>query len=227
MRKSAGKYAAIVPNHFNYPGGTIDVQAGALGLTANGASTGGTFNTATGISLHLGNEGGSGTMTGTFTGSGASSVVFGFSLFAGQSAEGTTYNFPAGLLHWNQGYIYGTFTNAGFMTLSSAEHKSIGTRLVNTGTLLLDETALKFFVGTDSADGVRTNRTGCVVELRPGFAEIHGGTVPQVRRAEPVALPPQVAGGRSRGVDKTGTSILWSPRHRPDPHGQRGANPGE
>ncbi len=153
---------------FSNLGGTVDARVGMLSLVSSGASTGGTYNAAAGATIDLGGLGGSGSLTGRYTGSGGGIVQIDNANFGLINADGAVFDFPPGLLRWIRGGVRGTFTNAGSLTITGPDEKLIYGRLINTGTTVLDSAgSLSLF-----APGVLENRPAGVVEFSRGFTNI-------------------------------------------------------
>ena len=164
LRKSQGTYSAIHASGFNTGGGTIDVQSGMLGIGA-GTNEGGNFKIAAGATLDLTDGahnccgGGGAAYKGSFSGSGAGTVLLAARIFAVDPA-GATFDFPAGMLQWTGGAIAsplaagsstpGILTNAGTITLAGTGTKFLDGVLANTGTILHQSGALQL----DSFGGV-------------------------------------------------------------------------
>jgi hypothetical protein len=124
FRKSAGNGLSQIAPSFNLLGGTVDVQSGTLALTGGGTSSNGTFTVSAGATLDLIGTNQSPAFSGTFTGSGAGTVLLGRgSLQPGPN--GVVFNFPATILQWTGGQIAGGysanfFTNTGILTISGS-----------------------------------------------------------------------------------------------------------
>ena len=84
------------------------------------------------------------------------------------------FDFPAGLLHWNQGPISGTFTNKGSLTISGAGLKQIGNKLINEGTMTFQASS-NFNVGAQSI-AMLDNRAGGLIEATESFQQIQDGS---------------------------------------------------
>ncbi len=172
--------------------GTIDVESGTLELNTSTSLTVGTFDVGTGAVLALtGNE----TFTGTYTGSGGGQVQL-KSGEIGVGAAGATFNFPAGMFQWQGGIINrlpggGTFTNAGFMTLTGEDdtngpfvntgtmtvtNSTLGLQLeagegslVNSGTLIVTSTGeVQPLAPASGGNGFITNLAGGTIQLQGG-----------------------------------------------------------
>ena len=116
--KSLGTNTTTVGVIFNNESGVIRVDRGTLSVgSAGGTSVNGTFNVAAGATLDL-TGGGTPTWEGQITGSGAGQVV----LQSGQlnSGPGLTLDFPQNLFQWTGGFMAGTISNTGTVTLSGA-----------------------------------------------------------------------------------------------------------
>jgi hypothetical protein len=135
--KSGGSGTSFMGATFNNVGGLLDIHTGWLTISYLGSSTGGTFNVAPGAGLNL--TGGYGyipkTYSGTYTGSGGGTILFG----GGQitTGSGATFAFDPGLFQWDGGTIHGDLTNAGTITLTGSQGKYFkdGT-LTNAGTVV-------------------------------------------------------------------------------------------
>jgi RHS repeat-associated protein len=137
--------AAFEQIWFNNLGGAINVASTTLVVGA-GTSTGGSFTAAADSTLSFQSYyGGTQTLTGTYTGSGAGIVELTGNPYSGYAlltlaigAAGATFDFAPGLLLWTRDPISGpgTLTNAGSLTLigSGTRYLDPGA-LVNSGTL--------------------------------------------------------------------------------------------
>jgi hypothetical protein len=152
--KSGGTGTSSLFNvSFSNTGGTLQVDSGTLSLGAvAGTSTGGTFAVAQNATLDLTGGSSGNVFTGTYTGSGAGTVLLqNGALQIG--AGGATFNFPTGLFQWTGGTLKlqgNTLTNAGTMTLGSTTSNTFealetqdsagnvlaGGTLLNTGTIV-------------------------------------------------------------------------------------------
>ncbi len=111
------------------------MTAGTLVIDGNGGtSTGATFTVSPGAQVDID---GNATWGGTITGSGGGSVVIDSDAFTSINADGATFNFPTGMLNWENGTIFGTFTNLGDLTIASQYSNSVdvGNTLNNDGTI--------------------------------------------------------------------------------------------
>lgn len=145
IRKSAGVGVSRIgpsPNvdlYLNQLGGILDAQSGTLLLDQLRTSlleTGGTWNAAAGAMLEFNGATFYTYFAGVFTGSGPGTVQLNSGLFAIDSG-GATFNFPAGLLHWVGGTIFGNpLTNSGSITVSGSADKTIGGTFNNGGTIV-------------------------------------------------------------------------------------------
>ena len=109
----------------NAAGGDIDVASGTLSLNGGGADLGGNFTVSSGA-LNL-TGGSSPNLTGTYTGSGAGSIIVGSGTINIGSA-GAIFNFPQSLFQWKSGTINataGTLTNAATSSLTLSGTSSI------------------------------------------------------------------------------------------------------
>jgi uncharacterized membrane protein len=213
VRKTAGTGTSSLGAVFHdlplsLTGGTLQVDTGTLLLRGNSdgavvaASTGGSLVVATGATLDLSDLGTNSTFTGTYTGSGAGTVLFaggGNNLLIGSG--GATFNFPAGMFQWTGGTINlqgNTLTNAGSMTLGSATASTTetletrtgistivpGGRLLNLGTIVqqgagslnIDDTAVVDNHGTYQLTGAGTIHDGSSIS-GPASAFDNAGTL--------------------------------------------------
>jgi hypothetical protein len=147
VRKSQGTGVnPIQVQSFVNNGGSFDIQTGNVALDATVTNPGKTFvvTGAGALELNGDNSGTSSTYTGTFNGSGGGNVVLGSASSSGSltvGAAGATFNFPAGMLQLNFGFIdatAGTLTNKGTLTVDgtsiSGEFDNFGT-VLQTGSL--------------------------------------------------------------------------------------------
>ncbi|MGA2699488.1 MAG: Ig-like domain repeat protein [Isosphaeraceae bacterium] len=164
--------ATINCTAFNNQAAPINVPAGTLVIdNYDGTSTGATFNVATGAQVDL--DDGDATWSGTITGSGGGSVV----IDIGQvNADGASFNFPAGMLNWVNGTIFGTFTNFGDLTITSQSSNSldVGNTLNNTGTIEINGQLNLGDIYTGPAGAFLNNQAGGTITLE-GNAVISGG----------------------------------------------------
>jgi uncharacterized repeat protein (TIGR01451 family) len=140
-------------------GGTFQVDSGTVSLaTSGGLSTAGTFIVAANATLDLtGGSSAASTLTGTYTGSGAGTVLLHSGVLSIGSG-GATFNFPTGMFQWTGGSINlqgHTLTNAGTMTLGRATANT-------TETLETQDNA-----GSALPSGVLIN-TGTIIQQGPG-----------------------------------------------------------
>src|SRR5271157_2026662 len=169
IAKSAAGTAWITHNTtFSNQSGAINVSAGTLDIDSSGTSGDATFTVAAGAAVDIT---GNSTWNGTYTGSGAGSVVINSDAFTSINANGATFNFPAGMLNWDAGTISGQFTNLGDLTISGANPGSmltpdVGGTLTNTGTI---EVYSQLNLGA-----VLDNEAGGTITLE-GNAVINGG----------------------------------------------------
>jgi hypothetical protein len=135
--------------------GIVDVEQGTFQIGADSVtSSSGTFTVASGATLVMAASAGNIAVSysGTFTGSGAGTVSVGS--FVLRLTGGTTFNFPAGLLHWNSsGYLDtngNTLTNSGSLTIDGAATLGGNGELKNTGTITDTSASNNFFDITSS-----------------------------------------------------------------------------
>jgi hypothetical protein len=111
LEKSGGTGFSTIGVPFNNQGGTLLAQTGTLNPGA-GSNIGGTYNASAGAVVLL-----SGSLVGTFTGSGGGKVDLGTNILI--AAGNVTFNFPQGYFQWTtngidlDGHI---LTNVAFMT---------------------------------------------------------------------------------------------------------------
>jgi hypothetical protein len=129
VEKTGGTGTSSIQVAFSNLDGTLAADSGTLQLASaypGGASTGGTFDAGQGGVLDLTGGGDVNVFTGSYTGSGLGTVLFGSGAFV-VGAGGATLDFPPGLLQWAGGMIGGrgsinlqgnTLTNTGFVTLN-------------------------------------------------------------------------------------------------------------
>ena len=138
LRKSGGSGTSFVSTGVNNRGGTIQVQTGRL-TVGGGTSSNGTFIVSAGAVLELM----FGNFSGVFTGSGAGQVQLNT---GGINANlSCSFNFPTNLFQWNgsgigQSIGGSTLNNLGSLTLASANTKTLGVKLVNTGQVVMTGT---------------------------------------------------------------------------------------
>jgi hypothetical protein len=121
LEKTGGTGTSIISSAFDNNGGAITVQTGAVSLkSAGGLVNSGTFSVAAGATLNLADS-----VTvdyaGTFTGSGAGSVVLNSYSTLQVASGGATFNLPGSLLQLTGGTIdvsNGNLTNAGTITIA-------------------------------------------------------------------------------------------------------------
>jgi RHS repeat-associated protein len=127
LKKSSGAGVSTITTGFNNQGGTIEVDTGTINLaTTGGVSTGGTFNVAQGATLDL-IAGQTVTYSGTFSGSGAGTVLFSSGTIE-VGVGGVTFDFPGNLFQWTGGAIEltgGDATNNGTINLSGSAQTQI------------------------------------------------------------------------------------------------------
>lgn len=138
LRKRNSTVTSAFSSFFNNVGGTIDVQSGTLRLNA-GNSTGATITVAADAVLDLGP--GVKNISGTFTGTGAGTVLFAGGTLNVLEAD-ATFNFEGTLFQWTGGTLTAqkpglTLTNDGTITLGGPSAKAINaSRLSNNGTVV-------------------------------------------------------------------------------------------
>jgi hypothetical protein len=148
--RKAGGYptTASFVRHFINDSGTIDVESGTIDIYGGSSGTttfsdGGAFIVGDGARLTL--SGPTGSLAGTFTGSGAGSVALNSGTFEIGSA-GATFNFPPGLLHWNGGTLDvpagGALTNVGSLQLSDVPLNTYPVRIFDGGGSLINSGAI-------------------------------------------------------------------------------------
>jgi hypothetical protein len=166
-------------NLINVQQGTL--QIGARSVTA--AVAGSTFTVASGATLDLADSANGVAYQGSFTGSGTGMVHVGTGPL--QLAGATTFNFPAGMLHWNSNSTIdtngNTLTNAGALTIDGQALLIGGGTLSNTGTIAVtgSSSSLGFQSGTANATTL-TNQAAGIIDLQadvPIFSSSGGGTL--------------------------------------------------
>jgi hypothetical protein len=158
--------------------GVIDAVAGRLVLDVPGRNTGATINVAAGAVVEIighvqratSNQPSS-YFSGTYNGSGAGRVELSGGTFSPLDSAQTpvTLNFAPGLFHWTGGTL--AATNAGTITLSGSNVKTIGTvgqDLRNTGTIL--HTGSGALEGVDDFNGTVSNQESGVYDLQSDAA---------------------------------------------------------
>jgi hypothetical protein len=117
LLKSAGTGTSTLDPSLllNNTGGTIQVNTGTLVLPGIGTSTGGKFVVASGATLNLMGSNNTALFDGTYTGSGAGTVLLNNGTL--RTSSGGTFNLPGALFQWAGGTIASQsaspFTNAG------------------------------------------------------------------------------------------------------------------
>jgi hypothetical protein len=98
-------------------GGTLEVDSGTLALPGNNSFyTNGAFNIASNASLLLIPQGASASFAGTFTGSGAGTVLFDTGTL--NAASNLVLDIPSPLFQWSGGYWNGSGTNLNVVSLA-------------------------------------------------------------------------------------------------------------
>jgi hypothetical protein len=135
-RKTAGSGSSTIEGQtFNNQGGTVEVQTGNLFLPG-GSSTDGTWNAVNPGSVLDLTSGGTRTIGGTLTGSGAGTVQFSSGTLT-VLATGATFNFTGPLFQWTGGTINvealgATLTSTSILTLAQANEKVLDGVTLNT-----------------------------------------------------------------------------------------------
>src|SRR5579884_1335852 len=147
IEKTGGTGTSAISVTFD-TSGNLTVQTGTLALAAGGGSleTGGVFTVASGATLDL--TGGHGvTYIGTYTGSGAGTVLLGSGMLD-MGLGGATFNLPGTLFQWTGGTLnanLGNLTNTGTMNIVANNQLLLGlASLVNQGTI--NESGSNFLV---------------------------------------------------------------------------------
>jgi hypothetical protein len=178
--------------------GTVDAETGTLAVApAGGFNSAGTFTVARGATLDL-TGGAIVTYSGTYTGSGAGTVLLGSGTLT-VGSRGAVFNFPAGLFQWVGGSLSipanATLVNNGTLTGNTAT--SIGLalngNLVNNGTLTVTGNGSLISSGTGSltnnrsltlsgagqkgTSGALTNRGTGTINLAGSGLKVFGGPV--------------------------------------------------
>ena len=138
FKKTAGTGTSSIQEPFNNgTNGAITVQTGTLTLAAGGTSTGGAYTVASEATLDLTGTSTTHGYSGTYTGSGAGTVLLDVGTITINST-GATFNFPAGLFQWKSGTLTctQTLTNSGYINISGTSDKTLGATLNNTGTII-------------------------------------------------------------------------------------------
>ena len=144
FQKTAGTGTSLVSSAvaFLNAGGTVDVESGTIAIQSSGGAPGGeegaTFTVASGAVLDLSGPSAGNTLEGTFTGSGAGTVLL-ESGFLSTGPQGATFDFPAGLFEWTGGTIEnnGGLSNQGTITVSGSQNLTFGPGLLdNAGTII-------------------------------------------------------------------------------------------
>ncbi|HUB24180.1 MAG TPA: hypothetical protein VL992_02040 [Tepidisphaeraceae bacterium] len=138
--ENTGPGSATTVPFDNQPGATISVQTGTFDIDA-GSSTGGIFDVASGATLDV-TGGNSTTMSGSYTGSGAGTVLMESGVL-NIGASGATFDFPSGLFDWSGGQINGAaggaLDNTGDFTLTSDSYKDSSSLILNNSGLITDD----------------------------------------------------------------------------------------
>ena len=143
FQKSAGSGTSTISGvTFEHSDGRVEVESGTLAIPNSGAAGTGAegefFSVAQGSVLDLSSPDLSNTLEGTFTGSGAGTVLLG-SGFLSTGAAGATFAFPGSLFHWTGGTIVnnGGLINQGTINLSGSGNEAFGPGLLdNAGTII-------------------------------------------------------------------------------------------
>ena len=162
LAKTAGTGTSRITGNVSVSNtGTVDVETGTLALAAGGGfNSAGTFTVARGATLDL--TGGAAVIdSGTFTGSGAGTVLLGSGTLT-IGTRGAVFNFPARLFQWTGGNLSipanVTLVNSGTLTGNTAT--SIGLalngNLVNNGTLTVTGNGT---LGSSGTGSVTNNRS--------------------------------------------------------------------
>src|SRR5262249_25073043 len=138
---------------------------------------------------------GGATITGSFSGSGAGTILLATNSSLTVGADGANINFPAGMFQWTGGTLNGGtggLTNQGSLTLAGSATKSLSGTLTNQGTIIQTDTGL-FSLGRGNVN----NQAGAVYDLQSDAGLTSGsGTF--------------VNNGLFRKSDGTGTSAIDS-----------------
>jgi hypothetical protein len=175
ISKTAGTgTSGVYTDTFNNNGGTLGTSSGTLIINpGQGSSSGGAFTADTGCVLYL--DPSRFTYTGTYTGSGSGTVA----IYANDILEigpgGATFDFPAGLFHWNGtvDVTHGNLTNAGSLT---ADYYQAGAavltgtgQLINNGTINLAGNAPRLAI---AGNATLVNASGGSINIKSGSAII-------------------------------------------------------
>ena len=161
FRTSAGSGTVTIPIRFNNLGGTIDVQAGTVNLTGGGASTGGTYAVATGTVLNYG--GGTHTWSGSYTVSGAGTV-----LLSGGTLDGATLNGNFTVTDNTSVTVKDGLTLNGTLTLGSLSSSVYGS-LNFVGSQTLGGTGTVIFGQYGSYDALWVTTAGTTLTIGSGI----------------------------------------------------------
>ncbi len=153
---------------------TAEVDTGTLDPTGSGTSTNAQFIVAPGAAYDLtGNT--TYTYAGTETGSGGGTVILRSGTLTTGDA-GATFNLPAGMFQWSGGYLAGSVTNAGSLTIDGTNNDYLQGTLTNAGTIALVGSGGQLYGYSSTA--TIDNQAGATFDLQ-GDGYLHsyyGGT---------------------------------------------------
>jgi fibronectin-binding autotransporter adhesin len=203
VKKSTTSGTSTIDGFFNNQGGTINVQTGQLNLSGNNnLFSGGVFSVSQGATLDLVANNKFTRFAGTFTGSGAGTVVLSHGFLTVQP-EGVTFNLPGNLFHWSGGTIDvhngGAFTNAASGTINVDPEVGFGRFLEGPGDLInLGKINQIGSSNLDLGSAVLHNAAGATYNLDNG--NISGGSSSTIVNA----------GLFTKGVAASGISFISS-----------------
>ncbi len=205
FQKTAGSgTAAISGVTFEHADGIVDVESGTLAIPNSGAAgtgaEGASFSVAEGSVLDLSSPNLSNTLEGTFTGSGAGTILFA-SGFLSTGASGATFDFPGSLFQWEGGTIVnnGGLINQGTINLSRSGNEAFGPGLLdNAGTIIESGGELSL-----DPDTTLLNEAGGVYNLE---IDATLGTNASGAGANPVLVN---AGSFKKSGGNSSTSMAW------------------
>ena len=174
--------------------GTIEADAGVLGLYEGGSVSGGTIDAGSSGEVDL-----YGTWSGTLQGSGGGVVL----LEPGFTADttGVTLDYPGSMLQWTSGTITGPITNAGTLTVAAGSNKYLSGTLTNAGTLEVNDHILASSGGSIVNSGTLEKTVGTgTVDVEVPVSD--SGTI----EADAGGLYLYAGGSGSNGVINTGAN---------------------
>jgi hypothetical protein len=180
ISKTAGTGASgVYADTFNNNGGTLGASSGTLSINpAHGSSTGGIFAADTGSVLYLAPSV-KYSYTGSYAGSGSGTVAIYDNDVLEIGPGGATFDFPAGLFHWNGTFdvTHGNLINAGSLTVDHYHQNdavlSGPGQLINNGTINLAGTAPRLAI---AGTATLVNSAGGLIDILTGSAMIGSET---------------------------------------------------